>query len=254
MSKAVVWLVFAVAIGIAGCSADDVTETQSEVGTATAEPSVSTEPTVTVSPASTASPAPLDEQETTTQTVGNASEDAAVLDPLTLTEAQLDELSPSPELVAAAMGAAEVEEDRRGFGVGVDLPSDAVVAERIYWSMDGGERTMGVQSVDFASVELVLVGDETDVAPIVDAVTSFDAVYWRWLPIELAGASEAQESEWIPYEGEPEDEPEFAWVVARRGRLIVIVTAAGSDRDAASGVTTSIAEAVFGEAAQISEQ
>ena len=250
-----VWLVLVVAIGIAGCTADDVTETQSGVGTETAEPPVSTEPTVTVSPAATASPATTGKQEpTTTQTDGNASEDAAVLDPLTLTAAQLDELSPSPELVVAAMGAAKVDEELRGFGVGVELPSDAAVAERIYWSMDGGERTMGVQPVDFASVEVVLVGDVADVAPVVDAVTSVDPVYWRWLPIELAGASGAQASEWIPYEGEPEDEPEFASIVAHRGRLIVIVTAAGNDRDAASGATTSIAEAVFSKAAQISEQ
>ena len=257
MSKAVLWLVLAVAIGIAGCSADDNTETQSRVGTATVEPSVSSEPTPPVPPAATATPvpaAPTGEQEpTATQTVEDASEDAAVLDPLELTAAQLDELLPSPELVAAAMGAAEVDEERSGFGVPGELPSNAALIERLYWSTDGGERTMGVQPVDLVAVQLVLVGDEADVAPVVDAVTSFDAVYWRWLPIEIAGAATAQESEWIPYEGEPDDEPEFNAVLARRDRLIVIVTTAGSDADATNLAAAGIAELVFEQARRFGE-
>lgn len=250
MRCAAVFLVLAVAVGLASCGDAGNVETQSPVATATVDESVSTEPTRSVPPtvAPTGQPEP-----TATPEVGDVREDGAPLGPLDLPATQLDELSLSPELVAAAMGAAEVDEERRAVGVAGEFPSTATLAERIYWSMDGGERTMGVQPVDFVLVQLVLVEDEADVAPVVDSVTSFDAVYWRWLPIEIAGAATAQESEWIPYEGEPEDEPEFNAVLALRDRLIVIVTTAGNDADATNRAAADIAELVFSQARRFGE-
>ena len=168
--------------------------------------------------------------------------------PLILTAAQLDELVPTLDDVASSMFAEVVEGEPGGFGIVVDVPPDATTAEWTYWSMDGGDRTMGVEPVDFASVQFVLVEDDAEVQPVLDAVVGFDAVYWRWLPTEVAGATAAQESEWIPYEGEPDDEPEFNSVLAHRDRLIVIVTTAGSDAGATGRAADSLAHVIFEQA------
>jgi hypothetical protein len=150
------------------------------------------------------------------------------------------------------IGAEEVDEELGGFGVAGDVPPSAAQAQRTYWSLDSGDRSMSVEPVGFVLVQFVLVENDADVQPILDSVVAFDATYWRWLPIEIAGAATALESEWIPYEGEPDDEPEFNAVLARRDQLIVIVTAAGSDSDATDRAAASITEAVFERAGEIS--
>lgn len=183
-----------------------------------------------------------------------SSESSDELETLTLTAAQLDELWPSPELVGSLMGAAEVDEVPNAYGPPVDLPPTATSVGRDYWSMDAGKRSMGVEPVDLISVQLVLLENEADVLPVFDAVIAFDAVYWAWIPIELPGALEALKSEWIPYEGEPDDEPEFGSTLARRDLLVVVVTVAGSDAEAVSPVATAIAGAVFDRVGELSKR
>ena len=182
------------------------------------------------------------------------SESTDELETLTLTTAQLDELWPSAELVASLMGAAEVDEEPTGYGPPVDLPPTATNVGRSYWSLDTGKRSIGVEPVDLVSVQLVLLENDADVLPVFEAVVAFDSVYWAWIPIELPGAEEALKSQWIPYEGEPDDEPEFGSTLARRDLLVVVVTAAGSDVEAVSPAATAIAGDVFDRVGEISKR
>lgn len=183
-----------------------------------------------------------------------SSESTDELEPMTLTAAQLDELWPSPELVGSLIGAAKVDEVPNSYGPPVDLPPTATSVGRDYWSLDTGKRSVGVEPVDLISVQLVLLENDADVLPVFEAVIAFDAVYWAWIPIDLPGAVEALKSEWIPYEGEPDDEPEFGSVLARRDLLIVVVTAAGSDAAAVSPAATAIAGDVFDRVGEISKR
>lgn len=225
-----------VVVVLGGACGDDDDQAQhptpAATVTAVAEPSATQMPDATV-PTSTEAPEPSGDDE------------GSALGPLSLTPAQLEELFPSPELVAELIGAAEIDEEFGGFGVAGDVPPSAAQVQRTFWSLDSGDRSMGVEPVDFVVVQLVLVKNDVDVQPVLDSVVAFDATYWAWLPIEIAGAATALESEWIPYEGEPDDEPEFNAVLASRDRLIVIVTTAGSDSDATDRAAASIAEAAL---------
>ena len=183
-----------------------------------------------------------------------SSESTADLETLTLTAAQLDELWPSPELVGTLIGADKLDDGPSSFGPPAELPPTATSIGWDYWSLDTGKRSIGVEPVDGVSVQLMLLANDADVLRVFDAVIAFDAVYWAWIPIELSGAVEAQKSEWIPYEGEPDDEPEFGSILARRDRLVVVVTAAGTDADAVSSVARDVAQDIFDHVGEISER
>jgi len=173
--------------------------------------------------------------------------------PLLLTAQQLEEVPPAAEAAAALMGAEGVDHVVNApLFLPVELPASTTVETQHYWSTDSGGRTMGEGPVDWMSVTLVLVEDEADVQPLIDEVTGVDEGYVHWVPTSVSGATAAQESVTIPYEGEPTDEPEVSTILARRDRLVVAVSVAGADDEARPAVALAVAELVFERAGELS--
>jgi hypothetical protein len=174
--------------------------------------------------------------------------------PLVLTALQLEEVPPAGEAVAELMGVGGVDHDTRAPQmVPVVLPRGTVLEAHHYWSTDAGDPTMGEGPVDWVSVTVVLVDDPADVQPLIDEVTSIDEGYVQWVPVTVRGATAAQESVTIHYEGEPTDEPEFSSIIARRDGLIVLVSAAGTDDERRAEAALGTAELVFQRANDIAE-
>lgn len=173
--------------------------------------------------------------------------------PLELTAVQLGEVPPAAGDVAELMGVDGVDHDMSApLLLPVELPPSTTVETQQYWSTDAGVQTMGEGPVDWVLVTLVLVEDEADVQALIDEVTSVDEGYVQWVPLSVRGATAAQESVAIPYEGEPTDEPEWSTILARRDRLIVGVTAAGTDDEARPAAAVGVAELMFERAGELS--
>lgn len=174
--------------------------------------------------------------------------------PLVLEPEQLAELSLTGEVVGELMGAELVEvESGSLFMLLVDpVPPGTVVDAHDYWSLDSGDRSLGVGSVDYASVIMLLLAAEADVGPMFDQITNAEPVYTSWVPVTVRGAVVAEQSVAIPYEGEPDDEPEFDAILARRDRLIVAATVSGSDADARVATAVDLVELVLERALELS--
>ncbi len=173
--------------------------------------------------------------------------------PLDLTAVQLEELPPAAGDAAELMGADAVDHDKGvGSALPVELPPSTAVETQQYWSTDTGGRTLGESPVDLVSVTLALLEDEAGVQPVIDGITGIDPEYVQWVPASVRGATSAQQSVAIPYEGEPTDEPGFSTIVARRDRLVVSVTAAGVDAESCAAAAIGVAELVLERAGEFS--
>jgi hypothetical protein len=174
--------------------------------------------------------------------------------PLVLEPEPLAELSLSGEVVGELMGADLVEvESGSFFMMLVDpVPPDTVVEAYDYWSLGSGDRSFGAGSVDYASVIMLLLAAEADVGPMFDQITNAEPEYTSWVPITVRGAAVAEQSVAIPYEGEPDDEPEFDAILARSDQLIVAATVSGSDADARVETAVDLVELVLARALELS--
>ena len=187
---------------------------------------------------------------------GGGSGGDAASGPLVLTVAQLEQTVPSADAVAELMGVEMVDVADGSFFmmlIGDELPPGTAVEAHDYWSLDSGSRTMGDGAVDFASVIMLLLAEEPDVVPLFDQITNAEPEYTRWVPITVRGAAVGVQAVGIPYEGEPDDEPEFDAILARRDTLIVAATVSGADADARVGTAMALVELVFERAGEVSK-